>query len=495
MGLINGLVATRWPGNCAPWTVDASRFFSPDLANITTAVAQLNATGLVRLIPRTTQTRFIDVVPDRVPLDGTCWSSHTGMSGGRQEVMLDTNASVGRIMHEFLHALGVSHEHKRPDRDSFVMINYADMQVARRGDFDKAAAPAAVNVGANDLDSIMHYGSARGASVDGDTRLITTIDPSNQSRIGQRTALSPGDLGSLQALEGGSVMVVGFDASGQIGSVIDLESWGEGFNLVAPFTIGPSTFLFLLKTEGGRMHIRDVAASGAIGAIRDNRDWSSDWTTALHYTRGPQACLLLYKKSTGLMRLHTLSAIGTVGPMIEEAPLPPSSGAVGTGWTSIKHYRIGTSDYLFFLRKSTGETMVHGVGSNGGLGQRIQVGDWSSDWTSAEPFTTPNGTFLFLLKAVDGTMHVNRIKTDGTIGAQLPPKDWSSGWTIARPFASGGRGYLFLLKSADGTVHVNRINDDGTIGAVIDERNFGPGWTSGAVLQRGQNAAMVLIRA
>jgi hypothetical protein len=417
------------------------------------------------------------------------------MSGGRQEVKLDPYAGVGVIMHEFLHALGVSHEHKRPDRDDFVGVNYRAMNISRRADFDKAAAPAAVIVGAYDLDSIMHYGASVPASVDGATRLITTRDPANQSRIGQRSALSPGDVGSLQALDGGNMMVVGFDANGQIGSAIDMASWGNGFNLVAPYTIGPSTFLFLLKTDGGRMHIRDVAASGAIGAIRDNRDWSSDWTTALPYARGPQACLLLYKRSSGLLRLHTLAANGTVGPMFEESALPPGTGAIGEDWTSIKHYRIGSSDYLFFLRKSTGEMMVHGVGYNGGLGQRIQFADWSSDWTSAEPFTTPNGTFLFLLKASDGTVHVNRINADGKIGSQLPAKEWSTGWTLARPFASGGKNYLFLLKSGDGTVHVNRIEDDGSIGPIVDKRNFGAGWTSGAVIQRGANAALVLIKA
>jgi len=349
MGLIIGLVANRWPGNCAPYFYEKGQLTPSEITNINTAVSNLNATGLVRLIWRAAQTRYIQVVPDYQPLDGICWSSHTGMSAGRQEVKLDPNAGVGVIMHEFLHALGVSHEHKRPDRDDFVGVNYRVMNISRRADFDKAAAPAAVIVGPYDLDSIMH--------------------------------------------------------------------------------------------------IRDVAASGAIGAIRDNRDWSSDWTTALPYARGPQACLLLYKRSSGLLRLHTLAANGTVGPMFEESALPPGTGAIGDDWTSIKHYRIGSSDYLFFLRKSTGEMMVHGVGYNGGLGQRIQFADWSSDWTSAEPFTTPNGTFLF------------------------------------------------LLKTSDGKVHVNRIEDDGSIGPIVDQRNFGAGWTSGAVIQRGANAALVLIKA
>jgi hypothetical protein len=204
MGLIIGLVANRWPGNCAPYSYDKGQLEPDEIKNIDTAVSNLNDTGLVRLIWRGVQTRYIQVVPDYQPLDGICWSSHTGMSGGRQEVKLDPNAGVGVIMHEFLHALGVSHEHKRPDRDDFVGVNYRAMNISRRADFDKAAAPAAVIVGPYDLDSIMHYGASVPASVNGATRLITTRDPANQSRIGQRGALSPGDVGSLQALDGGN---------------------------------------------------------------------------------------------------------------------------------------------------------------------------------------------------------------------------------------------------------------------------------------------------
>lgn len=92
-------------------------------------------------------------------------------------------------------------------------------------------------------------------------------------------------------------------------------------------------------------------------------------------------------------------------------------------------------------------------------------------------------------------MHVNRIDADGRIGVQVETTDWSSGWTIARPFGSGGQTFLFRLKSATGDVRLNAIRPDGTIGPVTDTRRFGAGWTTGAVIRRGANAALLLIKA
>lgn len=491
MGLISGIAATRWPGGCVPYIYDTSVLNPDEITNIEDAVAQINATGFVRLIKRTVQSRYVKFVPDYQPLDGICWSSHTGMSGGRQEVRMDPGAGVGVIMHEICHALGVYHEHKRPDRDDFVRVNYRGMRSERRGDFDKVEPPAAITVGPYDLGSIMHYGPSLRASVDGNTPLITPLDPT--VTIGQRRALSNGDIASLQALDAGNAMVVGLDAQGQISSIVQLYNWSTGWTIASPYAIGPAPFLFLLKTGDGRMHINDIGQNGAIGAIRDNRDWSSGWTTGLPYTRGPQASLLLYKAGSGLLRIHSLTANGTVGPMIEESQTG-GSGVFGQGWTSVAHYTIGASDYLLFLRESTGEMQIIGVGWNGGLGQRIQWADWSSGWTTVRPFTTAGGNFLFLLKAATGQMHVNAIKSDGTIGPKVQEADWSSGWTMALPYQSGNQTFLFLIKSGTGDVHINRINADGTIGPITDRRLFAPGWTTAAVYKLATGTFLLLIK-
>ena len=59
-----------------------------------------------------------------------CWS-FVGRIGGQQPISLSPPkngqpkclGSVGKPIHEVLHALGVLHEHSRNDRDDYIEIN------------------------------------------------------------------------------------------------------------------------------------------------------------------------------------------------------------------------------------------------------------------------------------------------------------------------------------------------------------------------------------
>ena len=74
--------------------------------------------------PRSTETDYVWVTKDE-----GCYS-YLGKVTGRQ--ILSLQGSVGRtgcywegiIVHEFIHAIGFLHEQSRPDRDSFVQINF-----------------------------------------------------------------------------------------------------------------------------------------------------------------------------------------------------------------------------------------------------------------------------------------------------------------------------------------------------------------------------------
>ena len=46
------------------------------------------------------------------------------MTGGEQDMNLGENLSVGTAAHEMMHALGISHEHQRWDRDDWIRIDW-----------------------------------------------------------------------------------------------------------------------------------------------------------------------------------------------------------------------------------------------------------------------------------------------------------------------------------------------------------------------------------
>ena len=54
---------------------------------------------------------------------------------GAQDLSLDDNCinenSPGTVLHELMHAAGFFHEHTRPDRDTFVRIDFGNIEQSR----------------------------------------------------------------------------------------------------------------------------------------------------------------------------------------------------------------------------------------------------------------------------------------------------------------------------------------------------------------------------
>ena len=95
--------------------------------------------------------------------DDGCYS-YLGKVNGRQTLSLQ--GSIGQtgcywegiIVHEFIHAIGFLHEQSRPDRDSFIQINFENIRDEKfKPNFDRA--DSSLTFGTQyDGKSVMHYG-------------------------------------------------------------------------------------------------------------------------------------------------------------------------------------------------------------------------------------------------------------------------------------------------------------------------------------------------
>lgn len=176
----------RWTTCTIPYTIDSTL---PTQARVTDAIAHWQQHTNFRFVARSTEADYVTFRPS-----SGC-SSMVGRQGGQQFVNLGAGCTTGNAIHEIGHVVGLWHEQSREDRDAFVTINWTKIMAGFESNFNQHITDGD-DIGAYDYGSIMHY--PRDAfSVDG-TDTITPVQAGAQ--IGQRTALSAGDIAAANTL-------------------------------------------------------------------------------------------------------------------------------------------------------------------------------------------------------------------------------------------------------------------------------------------------------
>jgi hypothetical protein len=139
-----------------PYIIDPA---SGDVANINTGISTYNAifSGIIQWVPQTTETDYVDF--NLTPSDTSgVGNSYIGRVGGKQLIWGAGNCTVATLLHEMGHATGFWHEQSRPDRNSYVTVNYSNiinvLQYASDQQFDDMQSLTLY-----DWSSIMHYGA------------------------------------------------------------------------------------------------------------------------------------------------------------------------------------------------------------------------------------------------------------------------------------------------------------------------------------------------
>ncbi|MGC9947647.1 MAG: M12 family metallopeptidase [Bryobacteraceae bacterium] len=155
-GFSLGYVSELWPevGGVyqIPYTIETPA------TNLSAALSYVNSTltGIIQFIPQTTQTNYVTFNFDPTDMSGSCESS-VGMVGGQQFVGGSVSCALATLVHEMGHTIGLFHEHQRPDRNTWITFNYANVdEPLVAGNFDIPTYNYQT-IGLYDIASVMHY--------------------------------------------------------------------------------------------------------------------------------------------------------------------------------------------------------------------------------------------------------------------------------------------------------------------------------------------------
>jgi hypothetical protein len=151
--------STLWPNRVVPYDFDSAVSAAQQSVFLAAMQAWQNSFVGVTTItfqPRSGQSGFLHLVVANPGFVGGS-TDNVGYNGGRVTITIHPSAvATFLIAHEMGHALGLWHEQSRNDRDSYVTIEYGNIQSGYSSQFDKASPQALF--GPYDYDSVMHYG-------------------------------------------------------------------------------------------------------------------------------------------------------------------------------------------------------------------------------------------------------------------------------------------------------------------------------------------------
>jgi len=184
-GLLNPEIPPLWSNNTVYYVLTNA---SPAARQKFLQAAQhISENSALRFVEHTDQPNYLYISSDNIYAE--C-SSLPNPAGGPQHIGISSFCQdPNSILHETLHALGLMHEHQRPDRDHYLRFN---PEYANDCSYKKLEGMQAI--GDYDYQSVTHYPPETL-----DTDAFSIIEPNIRIRpMAQRGQLSAGDIATLQ---------------------------------------------------------------------------------------------------------------------------------------------------------------------------------------------------------------------------------------------------------------------------------------------------------
>ena len=184
------VVSWLWESGLVFYDFDSS-VSSTNRTRVRNAMNTMEAAAGVHFIPRTTESSYL-----HIGAFGGNWS-YVGQIGGGQDLSIYNWGEHFIICHELIHAMGRYHQHSRTDRNTYITVNWGNIQSDCQSQYDLANGSS--NFGEYDFDSLMHYGQWD-CSTGGPTMTCMPGYEGWQNSMGQRTHLSVGDIETVEVM-------------------------------------------------------------------------------------------------------------------------------------------------------------------------------------------------------------------------------------------------------------------------------------------------------
>ncbi len=177
-----------------PYTVTAG-----NQTNIDGAVAEVNRalSGTLKWVPRSAEQDYVSF--NMTTSSGGGCNSFVGRQGNRQDIQGDPDCSVGILVHEMGHAMGMWHIQSDPDMPAFIDFNIANMAPTNR--FNSLPILGTQTFSGYEYGSIMHYGRLDFSNYEG-RKVMETKPAGIDIRASGNSTYSLGDLDALTRLYG-----------------------------------------------------------------------------------------------------------------------------------------------------------------------------------------------------------------------------------------------------------------------------------------------------